>query len=722
MMSWGGLQIALLVLGGVISLVFGLTIVLQKLRDMTAWLFFGVTLGVGLWSLGIAAFIGLTQPAPALGFVQLYYIAAAFIVTMMYLVAITLRAKQPPAVLHGVAAMLPFVALSSLLILFPQFMIASLEVTATKSSVVLAPSGYALYVGYFFVYFFLAVAVFWHRAQAKVSHNRMVRLQMRGLLRAYMTAGGIGALFNLILPGLGNYQLIWVGPLAVFVFIPFIYVSIVRYGLFDMRHALVRTLSYVMSLGALTVVYYSIMYVASLVLVQYGFGGAFNVGPANIALAIVIALLFQPVKHFFDKLTAQLFYRNEYQREALYTELGRILAYNTDMAHMLERAATYLSDSIKVDGVTFYVKGYGFFSSQQETVKRLPAGDVSIIEAHRKTLHIEQAVEVNSLSTQALLRKILMHYGVHVFMPLLLDDKPVGYVFLGEHKSRGYTKRDLGILNSIASELVIAIQNSLSVEKVRQLNDTLKQRVDDATRELRRSNEQLQRLDKTKDEFIGMASHQLRTPLTSIKGYIDMVLDGDVGPVNDMQRQMLSEAFMSSERMVSLINDFLNVSRLQTGRFMIDRRPYDLATMVTDEVRTLSVLAQQQGVKVTVRVDKTIPELKVDGEKLRQVVINMIDNAIYYSHGKKSVQVSLKKVGKTIEFRVRDHGIGVPASEQSGLFGKFFRASNAKRRRPDGTGVGLFLARKVILAHGGEIIFESTEGKGSTFGFILPLE
>src|SRR5690606_31430711 len=137
-----------------------------------------------------------------------------------------------------------------------------------------------------------------------------------------------------------------------------------------------------------------------------------------------------------------------------------------------------------------------------------------------------------------------------------------------EHMTGGYGKQDRAALNAIANELVIAVQNARSVQALRDLNANLEQRINDATKELRKNNTQLKQADEAKDEFVSMASHQLRTPLTSVKGYISMVLEGDAGAITPMQKKLLEEAFTSSERMVHLIGDFLNVSRLQTGKFV----------------------------------------------------------------------------------------------------------------------------------------------------------
>jgi signal transduction histidine kinase len=300
--------------------------------------------------------------------------------------------------------------------------------------------------------------------------------------------------------------------------------------------------------------------------------------------------------------------------------------------------------------------------------------------------------------------------------------KALSYLFVGRRRSREYTQRDVRVLETIANELMIAIQNALSVQEVKDINATLQQRVNDATKELRTTNKQLQRLDAAKDEFISMASHQLRTPLTSVKGYISMVLEGDMGHITKQQREVLEEAFASSERMVHLIGDFLNVSRLKTGKFIIDRRSSDLVKVITQEIASLQSTAKAHNLELSFRQPSYFPILYLDEAKIRQVVMNFIDNAIYYSREGTAIKVALSISDGSAVLTVKDTGIGVPPAEQAHLFTKFFRATNARKKRPDGTGVGLFLAKKVIVAHGGSMVFESTEGEGSTFGFRLPIK
>jgi signal transduction histidine kinase len=499
-----------------------------------------------------------------------------------------------------------------------------------------------------------------------------------------------------------------------------IFIGIFRHGLFDVRQAIVRTVSYVLVLAVLAGAYYVAAYTASLLL----FGGAsnMNLSPINVVLALGLAFAFQPLKRFFDRVTNAIFYRDNYDSDEFFARLNDQLNSTTDLRYLLEVTSREIATTLKAEQAYFFIysKDGHYISAGTARHRPLPIADANTI---RDTLKKgDGAIVLELLSVDSPLRRILMSHKLEVVLPLFNKTEVVGFFILTNPLASKYTSRDIRVLQTIADGLVIAIQNALSVQEVKELNTNLQQRVDNATKELRTSNAQLHRLDKAKDDFISMASHQLRTPLTSVKGYISMVREGDAGKITKAQDQLLGEAFTSSERMVHLINDFLNVSRLQTGKFLIDKRPVNLAKVIEQELDSLMTNAKSRNLTFTYSAPKDFPMLNLDEDKMRQVVMNFSDNAIYYSTEGTKVKVKLAVEGKEAVFTVTDTGIGVPRAEQSQLFNKFYRASNARKQRPDGTGVGLYLAKKVIDAHGGKVIFESTEGKGSTFGFRLPID
>jgi signal transduction histidine kinase len=170
---------------------------------------------------------------------------------------------------------------------------------------------------------------------------------------------------------------------------------------------------------------------------------------------------------------------------------------------------------------------------------------------------------------------------------------------------------------------------------------------------------------------------------------------------------------------VYIIADLLNVSRLRTGKFVIDAKPVNLADVVEQELEQLQNTAQSRSLELIYEKPKEFTSILLDETKTRQIIMNFVDNAIYYTPAGGKIEVKLIEKPSVIELRVEDSGIGVPKSEQPHLFTKFYRAGNARKARPDGTGLGLFMAKKVIVAEGGALIFESKENKGSTFGFIF---
>ena len=711
------MEIAGLIIAGVMSLVFGLMVVANQPRQPATRFFFVLTVGIALWALGIAAFLATNVLAAALVYLRVYYIGAALIAAAMISVATHIGARRTTKYVP-VTAWALFGIIASMIIVRVDWLI--VQVALNDHTVMIHPIGYFIYMAYFMLLFLVALIILAHQARRRSA--LLVRSQLRLISYAYGIAGSVGMVFNLLLPAVGRYDLIWIGPLSTFIFIPLAYLTIVKHRLFGLKDAAVRTIAYAMLLSLLTIVYYAATYSISAIISAFSGHDTGGIpGFWGVLAALFLGFLFQPTKQFFDRLTDTLFYRQGYTIESFVDEIGQILLHTMGLRLLTTRLAACLTRLIKARQVIFAVYDDGrfrIFGSHGHT--RPPQVDLTELAVQYQLEQLDDVAVVESLPDR--LRRTMKLQKIAIIMTLSLQDDIVGFMLIGESQKKNYVERDLSMLRAVRGELAIAIKNAQSMEEVNELNTELQQRIEAATQELRMSNQQLQRLDEAKNEFISMASHQLRTPLTSIKGYLDMLLQGDLGPVRPTQKAVLREAFSSSERMVQLINDFLSISRLQTGTFTMNRQLASLSDILRSEVALLKVVAKQHTITLSVHIDEDVPTLDIDAEKLRQVIMNMIDNAIFYSKEQTTVNVSLCCDIHEVVFTVEDQGIGVPKAEQSGVFGKFFRASNARKRRPDGTGVGLFLARKVVLEHGGSMIFTSKENKGSTFGFRLPLD
>jgi len=230
-------------------------------------------------------------------------------------------------------------------------------------------------------------------------------------------------------------------------------------------------------------------------------------------------------------------------------------------------------------------------------------------------------------------------------------------------------------------------------------------------------------VDRMKTEFVSLASHQLRTPLTAIRLFVEMLNKEQAGKLNKKQKEYVVNVEESTQRMIKLVNSLLNVSRLETGRLKINPKSVDLEKFISDIVQAAQPLADEKKVKIIFKKPDKMPQVLIDTNLMRQVVHNLIINAIIYSALEKGeVNVTLEKKEKGYLIKIKDNGIGIPKQAQPRIFQKFFRADNAAKIKTDGSGLGLYISDMVIRATGGKIWFESkVDGQGTSFYVMIPL-
>lgn len=226
-------------------------------------------------------------------------------------------------------------------------------------------------------------------------------------------------------------------------------------------------------------------------------------------------------------------------------------------------------------------------------------------------------------------------------------------------------------------------------------------------------------IDRMKTEFISTVSHELRTPLTSIEGYIDLILDGDTGEINELQREFLGIVFQSTKRLENLINDLLDVEKIESGKTQMKVEKISLDNLVKTTVKTMKPVAEKKGLKLISQIEEGI-EITGDSDRIIQVLTNLISNAIKFTKVGK-VTVKLKLTNGNSETIVQDTGVGISRSDQKKLFTKFFRSEDEYIREAGGTGLGLTIANDIVKRYGGEIRVKSELNKGSEFRVIIPL-
>jgi len=237
---------------------------------------------------------------------------------------------------------------------------------------------------------------------------------------------------------------------------------------------------------------------------------------------------------------------------------------------------------------------------------------------------------------------------------------------------------------------------------------------------LKSINKELGKLSQSKSEFFSIASHQLRAPLTIVKGYISMVLEGDYGKIPEEAKEPLNNVFQSNERLISLVNEFLNLSRLESGKIEVRFESVALDDLIKDVVKEMKVSVDAKGLSLSIDVPSPLPEIIADKQKIRQVILNIIDNAIKYTD-KGWIKIRVEKDGLKERVSISDSGMGMTEKDIDSVFEIFTRARAAQSHK-EGSGVGLYVAKKFIEMHNGDIKIESQgEGKGTTFIVELPI-
>ena len=230
-------------------------------------------------------------------------------------------------------------------------------------------------------------------------------------------------------------------------------------------------------------------------------------------------------------------------------------------------------------------------------------------------------------------------------------------------------------------------------------------------------------VERMKTEFVSISAHQLRTPLSAIKWTLKMLLDGDLGKITAEQKEFIEKTYQSNERMIKLINDLLNVTRIEEGRYLYKPSLASIENIVQSVIGSLEEEVKRKKLKLEFKKPtKKLPQIKIDIEKIGLAVQNLIENAIRYTKPEGKITVSLSGDKKEIKLEVKDTGVGIPKDQQKRIFNKFFRAANAIRLETEGSGLGLFIVKNIVEAHGGKVWFKSEEGKGSTFSFTLPIK
>lgn len=288
---------------------------------------------------------------------------------------------------------------------------------------------------------------------------------------------------------------------------------------------------------------------------------------------------------------------------------------------------------------------------------------------------------------------------------------------------QGHIDKDLQAIRSRALKMLPKNAKKITIEELEQQVENLKSReakLNKRTSNLEKRNIRLAELNQMKDDFIGIASHQLRTPVTGVKQYIKLLLDGYADELTPNQRIFLEKAHESNDRQLRIIDDLLKVARIDSETFKLKKSKLNVVNIVEDTIKDLSAKAENNNQKILFSKPRRPVIVHIDGERLRMALDNILDNAINYSQAKKCTKVTIKSEKDSVKIIVKDEGVGIDKKDLPRLFQKFSRIPNPLSVEAGGTGLGLYWAHKVVELHNGSIIVKSQLDKGSDFIVVLP--
>jgi len=345
-----------------------------------------------------------------------------------------------------------------------------------------------------------------------------------------------------------------------------------------------------------------------------------------------------------------------------------------------------------------------------EAGPRVDCGNVpgrAVIE--RRTIHVHDLRAVADEYPGA--RGLAQGVRTELSTPLLREGEPIGVILIRRTEVCPFTEKQIALLQTFADQAVIAIENVRLFQEIQNKN-----------RQLEVANERLQELDRLKSDFVANVSHELRTPLTAIKGAIDLLLREVAGPLNEKQTHYLARVRSNTHRLAGLINDVLDLSRIEEGKIDLQAERVSLAGLVHEVVETLKPLATEKEIVIRATIPESSLLVWADRDKITQILTNLIGNAVKFIPTAGRVTVSGIIIdGEWVRVSVADNGPGIPLEEKDRVFEKFYQVAEAGGAKPKGTGLGLAISKALIELHGGKIWVESGLSLGSTFHFTLPI-
>ncbi len=546
------------------------------------------------------------------------------------------------------------------------------------------------------------------------------RAQLQYILLGTVMTFCLFIVFNFILPAFfGNPEFLSFGAIFALPFIGLTAYAIVKHRFLDIRLVVARAVSYTFLIGVFAVFYAVPFAFLSSLLVRSEM--AYRTVAISTLLALIMIFSFQSIRRFLEKASDKILYKEHYDVNEVLYRLALIMASTLRLEELTRKFLINLLREVKITrGAFILVDENRIFRIVDEgfrTALEIDQQEIALMLGWTKTLIFE---EIPQGTESDLLRKL----GFNLVTPLTAEGKYIGILALGEKQSGElYSSEDVKVVEILAPEAAVAIQNAKAYEEIERFNITLKEEVNKATADLKVANTRLKELDKLKDDFVSITSHELRTPMTAIKSYLWMALKRPDIELSEKMTKYIYRSYISTERLINLVNDMLNVSRIEAGRIEIKPVVFDIQALAGDTASEVTAKAAERKVIVNV-ASSHVPQVFADQDKVHEVLLNLVGNSLKFTPEGGKIDISFFTDGKVVETSVKDSGVGISPDDLSRLFKKFERLDNSyiAAATSGGTGLGLYISKSLVELMGGKI-WARSEGvsKGATFTFSLPV-
>ncbi|TAK07025.1 MAG: response regulator [Candidatus Manganitrophaceae bacterium] len=718
-----------LFVNSVLSLIFGLFVFSKGSANRVNRLYLVFTFLFSLWSFSFAMMLNSAEESDALFWGKLLFSAAIFIPVVHCQATLSFAGRESA----NKKVLLFFFSLSFLFLfsILGDHLIKNVRPILsfryyTEAGILMFP----------FLGFFLGIVLF-TLYELNAAHKTSPTVTRRAI--SYVAAswvigylGGSTSFFPTF-----NMQ---VYPFGVYI-APFYFVitgyAIVKYKFMDISTVLHKTIMWITT--SLVVLFP--------IVALFGYTRPWLNSLNNFQSYAVIAIVFSamiPYIRFIQPRIDHLFERRKYDMQKILQGMVQELAALKSLDGLISKIADTIHEALYVSKITLILwddknQAFKIVKGDQAQRETLITPDYPFLSWMNEQDAVIEWEEIEFNPKHEYIRSIAKAYferfEAKVVLPLIHDGRLIGIVNLGEKANlKSFSKMDLDFLSNLRAEASIALSNSFLYDDVSKMSEELRQwanelerKVDERTRELAESKHQLedsyqklQELDQIKSKFFANISHELRTPITLILAPTEMMLNRNLGDLTKEQEKYLTIMQTNSLRLLKLINNLLDLAKVDAGKMELYYNRADFAKYVNEVVFSISPMAEKKSLRLKFSSEKGIPEFFFDADKIEKVILNLVFNALKFTE-RGEINVSCAQQDNQVLVKVSDTGIGIPKGHMPKLFSRFSQADSSASRKYEGTGIGLALARELVELHHGKIWAESEEGRGTTFFFTIPI-